>query len=260
MLQWVRENDQWRWRGIAGVQAWFTTRHGGSGSVPYDTMNLSFSVGDDPKTVLENRRRAVPEGLSRLVMAQQVHGEEVAWVGAAQAGRGALDAATSLPGLDGLLTRDTDLVLGMGFADCVPIFMADVKGRWIGICHAGWRGTVLGVQRQAVAAVIRDGYDIDDIRVGIGPSIGPCCYEVDRMVEMSVKNALGHADTLISGKDEDHWQLDLWETNRLVLESMGVAPQHITVLGRCTSCHDEFFSYRRDQKITGRMGGFICRT
>ncbi len=259
-MQWVRADDQWRWQGIGGVKAWFTTRHGGFSRVPYDTLNLSFSVGDNPKTVKENRRWAVPEGLSRLVMAQQVHQKEVAWVDAAQAGRGALDMTTSLPGLDGLLTREADLVLGMGFADCVPLFMADVQGRWIGILHAGWRGTVLGVQRQAVAAVVRAGYAVDDIRVGIGPSIGPCCYEVDRVVERSVKDALGHSRTLISGKDMDHWQLDLWETNRLILQSMGIPSQHIAVLGRCTSCHDEFFSYRRDRKVTGRMGGFICRT
>lgn len=259
-MSWVAANDQWQWRGVDGVEAWFTTRYGGTGSVPYDTLNLSFSVGDEAKTVLENRQRTVPAGLSRLVMAQQVHRDQVAWVDATAGGRGALDATTSLPGLDGLLTREANLVLGMAFADCVPIFLADVKGQWVGILHAGWRGTVLGVQRRAVAEVLRAGSAIEDIRVGIGPSIGPCCYEVDRVVEVPVHSALGHSRTLIAGRDADHWYLDLWETNRLVLESMGILPQHIAVLGRCTSCHDEFFSYRRDQKITGRMGGFVCRT
>lgn len=259
-MQWVQEGDRWRWQDIPGVDAWFTTRHGGIGAPPYDSLNLSFSVGDDPDTVKENRRLAVPQGLSRLVMAQQIHQDGVAWVDSSESGRGALDPTTSLQGLDGLLTRDVHLTLGMGFADCVPIFLADVFGRWVGILHAGWRGTVLGVQRRAVMEIVAAGYDLGDIRVGIGPSIGPCCYEVDRAVEEPVRKVLTTASTLGPGRDEAHWMLDLWSTNRLILESLGISREHIAVLGLCTSCHHEFFSYRRDQTPTGRMGGFICRT
>ncbi len=258
-MQWVQEDNRWQWRGISGVKAWFSTRVGGRGKPPYDSLNLSFNVGDDPETVLENRRHAIPQGLSRLIMAQQVHQSEVAWVGALDRGRGAYEPGSRLPGLDGLLTRDAEVVLGMEFADCVPIFLADRQGRWVGILHAGWKGTVLGVQRRAVADIVDAGYDLNDIRVGIGPAIGPCCYEVDQRVEEPIKRVLGHNRTLRPGRDGGHWRLDLWTTNRLILESIGIPPEHIAVLEICTSCRPEFFSYRRDSKVTGRMGGFICR-
>lgn len=259
-MQWRRQDNNWQWNVSPGVTAWFTTRLGGVSAPPYDTRNLSFMVRDATSSVRENRRRSVPE-VHRLVMAEQVHQEQLAWVGAANAGQGAFEASTSVPGVDGLLTTDNDVVLGMGFADCVPIFLSDVVGSMVGILHAGWRGTTLGIQIKAIEALALKGWDLGRLRVGIGPSIGPCCYEVDDVVARKVRDVLGHEETLAPGRDANHFYLDLWTTNRLLLERAGIERDNIDILGRCTACHpEEFFSHRRDKGRTGRMGGFICRT
>lgn len=260
-MQWYLDPDtkNWVWDTSTAVSAWVTTRSGGVSYPPLDSRNISFNVGDLPSAVRENRRRSVPR-LDQLIMAQQVHHAQTEWVGPQDAGRGALDASSAIGGADGLVTDSETVVLGMGFADCVPIFFADVTGTAIGIVHAGWRGTVSGVQLGALESFRQHGWDPEEMLVGVGPAIGPCCYEVDTQVAERVRLALGSDETLAVGRDPDHFYLDLWETNRLMLERAGVPADHIAVLKRCTACHpEEFFSHRRDRGRTGRMGGFICR-
>lgn len=262
-LEWHKDGTIWRWTGVEGVEAWFSTRQGGVSSPPFDSMNLSFNVNDDTESVIENRSRILAHGgvqLSDLVMSEQVHKAGVVWVDKSHRGRGAEGPTTALPGMDGLLTESRHVVLGMGFADCVPIFLADAKRRYVGALHAGWRGTILGVQIEALRMIEEHWGTLKDLRVGIGPSIGPCCYEVDETVYQAVVGRLGHDRTLKAARP-GHWQLDLWQTNKLIIENAGVPTENINIAGQCTSCQaDEFFSHRRDRGRTGRMGGYICLT
>ncbi len=260
--QWqYRPEGYWQWQAQENIVAIFSTRSGGVSSMPYDSMNLSLGVGDTPPLVLENRRRildAFPAQLSHLIMAQQVHHNQVGWVGAPNASQGAYDADSAVPGLDGMLVQEPGLVLGMGFADCVPIFLTDQAGSFGGLLHAGWRGTVRGVQKSAVHMLSLAGIEPETLLVGIGPSIGPCCYEVDGGVAAEFHDAMGWQAPLKNSR-ADHDMLDLWEANRIILENQGVRPENISIAGLCTSCHpDQFFSHRRDHGRTGRMGGYIC--
>ncbi|PSR33260.1 MAG: peptidoglycan editing factor PgeF [Sulfobacillus benefaciens] len=260
-MQWHLDpgTTNWVWDTPTPVSAWVTTRSGGVSYPPLDSRNISFNVGDLASAVIENRRRSVPR-LDQLIMAQQVHKAETVWVGPQDAGRGALDASSAILGADGLATDSEAVVLGMGFADCVPIFFTDVTGSAIGIVHAGWRGTVSGVQLGALESLQQHGWGPEEMLVGIGPAIGPCCYEVDVQVAEKVRLVLGGSDPLSAGRDSHHFYLDLWETNRLMLERAGVPSSQIAILRRCTACHpEEFFSHRRDRGRSGRMGGFICR-
>ncbi|POB09330.1 MAG: peptidoglycan editing factor PgeF [Sulfobacillus thermosulfidooxidans] len=261
MAQWEHHGPYWKWLGVNTVQAIFTTRQGGISDPPYDTLNLSFNMPDQPQAVLENRTRALSwlgASLDQLVMAEQVHKALVSWVGESDAPAGARSSAGAIPGADGLLTRSSDIVLGMGFADCVPIFLADEAGTIGGLLHAGWRGTVQGVQVEAVAQLIEQGIAPHDLHVGIGPSIGPCCYEVDERVAQAFREAMGSDAPLVTSMKPGHYQLDLWTANRRRLEQAGVRPDRIDVAGVCTACHrDQFFSHRRDAGRTGRMGGYL---
>jgi len=257
-----REGSIITWRPTDHITAWFSTRLGGTSLPPFDTMNLSFGVGDVSVSVKENRRRMLAlmgRPLDDLVMPHQVHGGTVTWISAADRGRGRVPDVPPIPATDGFLTDVADVVLGMGFADCVPIFLADVKGRFFGLLHAGWRGTAAKIQQTGVQQLMQRGVLPEDIRVGLGPRIGPCCYEVDQPVYDRIRAVAG--STPLTPVDDRHWRLDLHLANRLMLEAVGILPEHIDEAPYCTACHPElFFSYRRDHHVTGRMGGYICRT
>ncbi len=242
------------------VQAWFTTRLGGVSDTPFDSLNLSYGVGDRSERVTENRRRAVGvfgHELDAVVMPHQVHGNHIEWVSRQWCGRGA-QGHNSIPATDGFLSVDSGVVLGMGFADCVPIYLTDVDARVVGLLHAGWRGTAAGIQGLAVDALRREGIDPHRVLAGIGPSIGPCCYEVDSPVQEAIIRIAGTQPLRV--KDERHWWLDLKLANRILLEQAGVPPEQIVEAPFCTGCRsDLFFSYRMQGRVSGRMGGYICR-
>ncbi len=262
MTQWVHTDARFvSWEATADIHAIFTTRQGGVSASPFNTLNVSFNVMDLPTDVTQNRCRVMEmmgRNIAQLVMAEQVHQNKVGWASDIDASKGALTSADALSGLDGLLTRHSDIVLGMGFADCVPIFLAVPSHNIVGLLHAGWRGTVKGVQLAAVEQLKKQGIDPREIEIGIGPSIGPCCYEVDGKVANQFFQVMGNKAPL-TPHGEGHYFLDLWEANRRQLVLAGVPETHIDISHLCTACHeDQFFSYRRDQGKCGRMGGFIC--
>jgi YfiH family protein len=241
------------------VTAWFSTRLGGVSMAPFDTLNLSYGVGDIPSVVTENRRRILASAerdLEDLVMPHQVHGNHIEWVTDAWRGRGAT-GSQPIPATDGFLTESPQVVLGLGFADCVPIFLTDRKARFVGLLHAGWRGTAAEIGLQAIRLLRERGIAPGDLLVGIGPSIGPCCYEVDEPVRRAIRQVVG--DGPLAAKDPEHWWLDLAGANRLMFERAGVPAEQILESHFCTGCRrDLFFSYRMEGRRTGRMGGYIC--
>lgn len=237
-----------------GVLHGFTTRVGGISGAPFATLNLGRGVGDDPERVAANRRRALeavgcdPTG---HVEAAQVHGRSVAVVGRAQRG-------AKIEGADVLLTAEPGVTLAIHTADCVPILLWDPARGVVGAAHAGWRGTAAGVAAAAVEAMTRTfGTDPEDLRAALGPSIGPCHYEVDGPVAEAFAPWPWSRAILRPGRP-GHWWLDLAAANRLMLMMLGVPAEQIWVNGLCTACEAElFFSYRRDG-VTGRMGALIA--
>lgn len=252
MAYWTVASERplvWEIAGWNGVRAWFTSRQGGVSLPPFDTMNLSHSVRDLKTAVRENRRRALlPAEAREPVFVRQVHGHEVRWVSSQSAGVTA----------DGMFTRDRDAVLGMTFADCVPIFMADTEESVVGILHAGWRGTVGDIAGEAVRFLQQDGRQPARLVAAMGPSIGPCCYEVDERVAQAVR-ALGQGECFLTPSAPGHYHLDLWLLNRWLLTRAGVPDSSVLTSGICTACHPGWlFSHRKENGRTGRMGGFVC--
>jgi YfiH family protein len=142
-------------------------------------------------------------------------------------------------------------VLGAFAADCIPILFAEPEARVSAAAHAGWRGTVAGVARNVVRRMAEAGAQPERVRVALGPSIGPCCFEVGPEVVDEFRAALGDLPGLVvAGPRKDH--LDLRVATRAILEREGLRPEHIDDRSPCTRCEaDRFFSYRRD----GREGG-----
>lgn len=238
----------------------FTTRRGGVSSPPFDTLNLGGRWGDRPDAVAENHRRVreTVAGGADLHFALQVHGAGVVAVGPGQA-----PAVTGGVPADALVSSAPGTAVGVLAADCVPILVGDLATGACAAVHAGWRGTVAGALRAALGALLAlPGSRPDGLRVAIGPSIGPCCFEVGSEVVAEVEAAFGtvaRREGAIRGRSaRGREHLDLWLLNALAARTVGVAPAQIDVAGLCTSCGDDrFFSYRRDLGRTGLQGAVI---
>jgi hypothetical protein len=213
----------------SGADAAVTARPGGVSSGVYASLNLSLSVGDDPASVLENRRRlAVGFGArpADFVFAGQVHGVGVRIVGGADRGSGASSLADVIADTDALVTRSPGVVLAILTADCVPIVLHDPVAGVLACVHAGWRGTVARVSAAAVAAMQTLGSRPADVIAGIGPAIPATRYQVGPDVQHAVTQAFGAAPFIQPDAVPDRWRLDLWAANRFVLTEAGVpAPQ-----------------------------------
>jgi YfiH family protein len=144
-------------------------------------------------------------------------------------------------------------------ADCVPVLFYDPVGKVAGVAHAGWRGTLKHIVSVTVKAMaVHFGSRPGDILAGIGPSIGPCCYEVREEVLEATEKAYGSRDGFIRRNSGGRWHFDLWYANRFELVSAGIQPGNIGEMGKCTKCNDHtFFSSRASGGNTGRSGAGI---
>ncbi len=240
----------------------FTTRRGGVSKGDYATLNLSFRVGDEAGNVLINRMiicRTLGADLDRLVAAEQVHGDSVAVVTAAHRGRGAKEPKSALPATDALITRERGLMLSSYHADCVPVFLFDPVQRVVGLVHAGWKGSALQIAGRTVQKMQEIfGSRPEDCLAGIGPSIGPCCYEVDEPVRGLFESSFASWRDFFTPASPGRWRLDLWEANRRALLLAGLQEERVAVANLCTGCRrDLFFSHRASGGRTGRMAALI---
>lgn len=240
----------------------FTTRRGGVSLAPYDQLNMALHVDDNIEHVRANRAlvcQALEMNPEQLVAAVQVHGKRVEVIGSEHLGRGALDYHTAIPEADALITNVPGVPLSSYYADCVPILLYDPVKICVGLAHAGWRGTVQQIAGATVKKMAEVyGSNPEDMLAGIGPSIGPCCYQVDEPVRKALEDSFTYWSQLLKPTGYNHWLLDLWQTNRRVLEDAGLRPANITVAEICTACESElFFSYRAHQGKTGRMASLI---
>jgi YfiH family protein len=225
-----------RWDPPGPYEVVFTTRLGGVSEGPYASLNLGRKTGDDVERVDENRRRACAElgaDAARLALNYQVHSTFVHR--ARQGERGGVQG-------DGLWTDEPGLPVLALAADCLPIALTRANGAAPAVCvlHAGRIGLLHGIVETGVAALG------GTVSAAIGPSIGPCCYEVGEEVAVPYRDRFG-AEIMEGGK------LDLWQAAERELRSAGV--DQIERLDLCTACNPElFFSHRRDGKPRGVQG------
>ena len=145
-------------------------------------------------------------------------------------------------------------------ADCVPVVLFDPVKRVSAVIHAGWRGTVHRITCNTIREMVECfGCNPADILAGIGPSIGPCCYEVGEDVRKFVEQSFGTTKGyLIQKQDYVKLHFDLWYANRKQLTDHGVKPENIEMSELCTQCHpDIFFSSRASGGVTGRFAAGI---
>jgi YfiH family protein len=229
-------------------------RQGGVSGGHWASLNMSISVGDSRENVRENRERAfraagrAPETVADL---WQVHSADVVVADAPR------DLSVDAAQADVIVTDRPGVTLFLRFADCVPIFLFDPKRRAVGLIHAGWRGTLLKAAAAAVQAMqARYGSRPADLVAAIGPSIGPCHYEIGPEVVAQTRAVFDGASGGMLARVDGRLHLDLWAANAHTLREAGVG--EIEIGGVCTACHtDDFFSHRGEHGRTGRFGVLI---
>jgi polyphenol oxidase len=238
----MTEVDLIEWAAPGPYRVAFSTRLGGVSDGPFASLNLGILTEDDPARVVVNRTRlceavgADPDGAT---MAWQRHGSTVTQ---AQP-RGIITPGTVYDHCDGLWSDEPGRAMLLLTADCMPIAIARTNGvrPAVQILHAGWRGLLAGIVAAGVRTIGARG-----LAAAIGPSIGPCCYEVGEEVAAPFREAFGD-DVVRDGR------LDLWTSAERALRAAGV--ERVDRFDVCTACESHrFFSHRRDHGRTGRQG------
>lgn len=243
------------------------SRLGGVSAPPYATLNAGLSVGDDPSCVKENRARiiaALPDH-PPLVTTHPVHGNTIIEITSALAGDHQARSILVDARADGMVTQAQGLGLFWAYADCTPMMLVDPRHAAISLVHGGWRGTSGAIVAHAIEKMSeRFGTQTADLRVGIGPSIGPCCYEVDEPVRAAFQTnpiaaETAHFSTVTLPDGRESLRLDVASSNRDQLIAAGVPSAQIEQSDICTGCRrDLFFSHRMENSRTGRFAVVIA--
>ena len=190
-----------------------------------------------------------------LLLIRQVHDAAVAFAPRDR------DLPWTPPEADIIVSNDPHSAIAVRVADCVPILLAEENGRAVAAIHAGWRGTAKRAAIEGVAALqTRYGIRPELVVAGIGPSIGPCCYEVGESTRRAFQQAGHHPLVLerwFEPRGHGKFHLDLWRATRDQLEGAGVSPTNIHVAELCTKHQDGFHSYRVSGPDAGRMAAVI---
>ena len=263
------------WREIDGVRALvcaplehdgfvngFSTRLGGVSAMPADALSLAGFNDDAADNILENRRRFLKlfPGDWELAGCWQVHGADVRVVHTTEEAKPAENQRGDTIFCDVIVSNAKGVLAGVKTADCVPILLGDpVTGAFAAV-HAGWRGTLATAVLAGIERLAKE-YDAKpaDLRVAIGASAGPCCYEVGSEVIEAFTNRFTYGEKLFMPTRPGHATVDLLQANRAQLESAGVLPERIHIAPICTMCRtDLFFSYRKEKSLHGKVGRLMA--
>jgi YfiH family protein len=245
------------------IRHFVTTRMGGFSNPPYDSLNLGFHVGDDPEHVLKNRKRlaaVIGIPLDHFTAGRQIHSGHVTMVSEGLRGKGSTHHREAINATDAMVSNEAHICLMVLVADCVPMLFFDPVKGVIGVAHAGWQGTIQCIAQNTITTMEKAfGSSPQDIVVGMGPSIGPCCYEVGPEIISRIESVFRSTKQYtVKESRNGRGYFDLWKANLNQLVYAGVEEKNIEVAQRCT-CHNPelFFSYRHQKGDTGRFGAGI---
>jgi len=226
--------------GLKNVTAAFSARLDG---------NMSLSYGDT-RDSLRNRKvflEKIGVDYRSLVCAKQAHGKNIEYITEEKKGSGALDYESSISDTDGFITDKKNIPIAILTADCLSVFVYDPAEPAIAILHAGWRGTEKNIAAEGVRSMReRFGSSPEELLVGFGPSIGSCCFEVERDFKSNFPFGLVNRDGRIF--------MDIALINREQLKAGGVKEENIFDPELCTlSQNKDFFSFRKETESAGRM-------
>lgn len=247
------------WKNNPGIIGGTSLRNNDKG----EFGNMALHVGGNLDAVIENREELSADlgiTLNDWVFPQQTHSDHIKQVSLSDAGRGSRIYEDGIANCDALYTKDTDLMLAIMHADCVPVLLYDKVTGIICAIHSGWQGTVKEITRKSLQYLI-DNENVDPVhvKVYIGPAIAHNSFEVDEDVLSLVKAMSFDTSPFITYKENGKALVDNKGLNKQMLLDLGVCMEHITVDKNDTfTANDSLFSYRRDPKC-GRHVTFIMR-
>lgn len=233
------------------IEFYFSTKNGGISTGDYESLNLSFTVGDLHENVIENRKlfaSMIDKDLDNFIYMNQTHSKNKYLVSKKDCGVGVYDISP-LDETDCLYTFEKDLVLCAFFADCTPIYFWNKKHNLIGIVHAGWQGTVKEITYHVLSEIIEE-YELDakDFEIVMGPSI----FNMEAKEDIF---SLVPSEYFTQCCTQTTFDVRL--CNTLQLHKLGI--DKITYMDLDTYTNEEFFSFRR-KNISGRMNGCITQS
>ena len=224
-----------------------STRQGGVSHGIYESLNLGLMSGEALEIVEKNRQIfSHMLGIPIVQNLNMTHGTEVVEVKSPKDMQRPHEA-------DACISKHPEVSLSLTTADCVPIFFHDPEAGAVGLAHAGWRGTVNGIAARTVESMCEKlGASPRNLRIGLGPAISPCCFEVGPEVAEEYLKQYGPQAWIEQRGSK--WHIDLHQANRVWLERAGIQAEHIRSCPLCTCCRaDLFYSWRRENGKTGRL-------
>ena len=214
-------------------------------------LKIGLTRGEDVKVNKHKLGRELGFDANKIIQAQQIHGNKIARVVVEEAG-------DVMHGVDGLISNEPGIFLMIVVADCLPILAYDPETNAFGAAHAGWKGTLVRIAQELVTSLQREfGSKPENIKIGLGPCIGHCHYEIGPGLVEKFQSANLNKGVLqtASGK----YFLDLRALNISQLLDAGIQKQNIDgPIKMCTYESDEFYSYRREApNLTGEFGALI---
>ena len=240
------------------TEHYYSLRNGGVSSPPFNSLNLGLHTTDKPENVIANRK-LLEENFSIPVrdVIKLEHGDKILPLHDDK-------IPSEMPYAAGIMTYVKNVPLSIFYADCTGIFILDPVKEVIALVHAGWRGTLKAIALKTVKAMNREyGTNPKDCVSAICPSIGPCCFEVTEDTADLFLNSFNSYYpqsflkdlSLCISKNNKGYFVNLWNLNKIQLLCAGLKSDNIVSSNICTSCHNDlFFSYRKENRVTGRMG------
>lgn len=241
------------------IKLGFTTRENGLSHYPKHAFNMARYVDDNQANITQHQEILANEiGFDRnnWVFPIQTHGNKVTEITKEHRGMNIEELTDDLYGLDGIFTYDSNILLTMCYADCVPVYFYSEKHGYVGLAHAGWRGTYGEIVKEMVRKI---DFDLNDLQVVIGPATSNS-YEINDDIIGKFETLTIDSSKYIDSRAADKHGIDLKKANALLLEEVGVPSDNIYITEYATSENlDLFFSYRIEKGQTGRMLAFIGR-
>lgn len=224
----------------------FFGRHGGRGTEPFDTLNISYGVGDEKNIVLANREYIKNQmGVKVLLSGKQVHGDQI------YVQREPLTCDQEIDDVDALITNQAGIGLMIQQADCQAILLFAREKNVIAAIHCGWRGSVGMLLPKVVEKMVNDfRVEPTEVQAILSPSLGPCCAE---FVNYKKELPLEFEPFMVG---DAHF--DFWEISKHQLVKAGLNEQNIHTDVTCTRCSRDYFSYRRATKNSAGITGRNC--
>ena len=236
----------------------FFTRLGGYSKKQFKSLNCSFINGENKNIVNKNRNFALNKlqlKEKKLILAKQTHSSKIVRI-VKQNQKKKIEA-------DGIITSLNNIAIGVLTADCAPIFIFDINGKFVCCLHSGWKGTLSNISKNAVKLFYQYNIESKKLIAIIGPCLASKNYEVDKSFEKKFLKKDQKYNKFFKYKNSKKSFFNLRGLINFQLKELGIRKTY-NVTKDTYSNESLFFSFRRSthkgEKTSGRLINIISLT